>query len=68
MKAANPGKRSAVVRRAEKNVDPLQPAARSMQTVERQLRKQLSEIEREVQRIEAAKVVSQEALNFKFSY
>lgn len=57
-----------VARRASNRTDPLQPAALSLKAVERALKRQLPAIQREVQRIEAAKAVSQETLNFKFSF
>lgn len=68
MKITVQTRRALGVRRASNSTDPLQPAALSVKAVERALKRQLPAVQREVQRIEAAKVVSQEALNFKFSY
>lgn len=68
MRSAVRVRRGVAVGRSGIPANPLQPASLSLKAAERVLRRQLPELLREMRRIEAAKVVSQEALNFRFVY
>jgi len=47
--------------------DPLKPANMTIRTAEKALKKALPRIQKEVARLEKAKRVSDEALNFRFT-
>ena len=67
MKAAVQIRRTQGERRSAASADPLRPADVPLVRVERELKRQLPDVRLAVERLEAAKVVSPAALNFKFS-
>jgi hypothetical protein len=68
MKTTTQTDRARVVRPTSNTADPLRTANLSLKSAELALKRQLPAVQREVQRIEAAKAVSQAALNFRFDF
>lgn len=67
MKTTVPTSGKIEVHAASIPADPLKPATLSLKAAERALKRQLTDVRVEAQRLEEAKVVSQEVLKFKFS-